>query len=44
MKKYLIGLFSFLLVLASVAGASSKGVHGRRPPRLPGGPDQAMWV
>jgi len=44
MKKYLIGLLSVVLVLASVFGASSKGPRDRRPGRTGGGSDHVLWV
>jgi hypothetical protein len=44
MKKYLIGFLSFILVFASVFGASSKGPRDRRPGRPSGGSDRVLWV
>jgi hypothetical protein len=44
MKKYLIGLLSIVLLVASIFGAPSKGPRDRRSPRSGNDRDWAMWV
>jgi len=44
MKKYLIGILSVFILVASIFGTLSKGPKDRRPVRSGNGPDPAMWV
>ncbi len=44
MKRSIIGLMSFLLVLASVFGASSRGTGARRPFRPADRADRVLWI
>jgi hypothetical protein len=45
MKKYLIGLLSIALLLASIFGVTTpKGARDRRPGRSGGSSDRVLWV
>ncbi len=44
MKRTIIGLVSFLLVLASVFGVSSRGAGGRRSARPADRADRVLWI
>jgi len=44
MKKFLIGMLSALLLMASIFGASSKAPRDRRSGRPANGSDHALWV
>ena len=44
MKKSIIGLLSFALVLASVFGVSSRGAAGRRSTGPGDRADRVLWI
>jgi len=44
MKRPFIGLLSFLLVLVSVFGASSRATGGRRSTRPADRADRVLWI